>query len=113
MRCPLSGELAGKRIKLHFEDGVFAECSFETMSKLVWKPVSGANCSQATEETCSVTKVRKAIYFVDFVKHLERATALSLVLDLSRGIFTAWKAACRKRKKPGKTYWAESMPAVN
>ena len=85
---PVSEDLAGQRLKLHFEDGSLAECSFETMGKLVWKPASGAKNSQPTEETCTVTRVRKAIYFVDFVKHLERATTLSLVLDLSRGIFT-------------------------
>lgn len=86
---PLSEDLTGRRMKLHFEDGGFAECSFEEMTKLLWKPASGSIGSQATEETCSVTKIRKGIYFVDFVKHLERATALSLVLDLRRGIFTA------------------------
>ena len=96
---PLSGELAGKRIRLHFEDGAFTECCFETMSKLVWKPASGADCSQATEEACTVTRVRRAIYFVDFVKHLERATTLSLVLDLSRGIFTAVEGRLPKKKE--------------
>ncbi len=95
----LSDDLAGKRINLHFEDGEFAECSFETMSKLVWKPASGAKSSQATEETCTVTRVRKAIYFVDFVKHLERATAVSLVLDLTRGIFTAVEGRLPEKKE--------------
>jgi len=86
---PLSQDLAGKVVNLHFEDGASAECRFETASKLVWTPTSGANCGQGTEETCSVTRVRKGIYFVDFGKHHERAITLSLVLDLSRGIFTA------------------------
>jgi hypothetical protein len=96
---PLSGELAGKQLKLHFEDGAFAECSFETMNMLVWKPASGAKSSQATEEACTVTRVRKSIYFVDFVKHLERATTLTLVLDLSRGIFTAVEGRLPKKKE--------------
>ncbi len=96
---PMSGELVGKRIKLHFEDGASAECGFETLSTLVWKPASGAKSSQATEETCSVTRVRKAIYFVDFVKQMERATTLSLVLDLSRGIFTAVEGRLPKKKE--------------
>ena len=96
---PLSEELAGKQIELHFEDGTFAECSFETMSKLVWKPTSGAKSSQATEEACTVTRLRKSIYFVDFVKHLERATTLSLVLDLSRGIFTALEGRLPEKKE--------------
>jgi hypothetical protein len=94
---PLSEDLFGKRLKLHFEDGVLAECSFETMSKLVWKP--GAKRSQATEESCTVTKVRKGIYFVDFVRHLERATAFSLVLDLNRGIFTALEGRLPEKKE--------------
>ncbi len=95
---PLSGDLAGKVVDLYFEDGSSVECRFETVTKLVWKPTSGGNCRQGTEETCSITKVRKGIYFVDFAKHLEGATALSLVLDLSRGIFTALEG-----RLPGKS----------
>lgn len=96
---PLTGELAGKRIELHFEDGARAECRFETTGTLVWQTTSGAKNSRATEETCSVTKVRKGIYFVDFVRRMERATSFSLVLDLSRGIFTAVEGRLPEKKE--------------
>ena len=102
---PPSRDLAGKAMNLHFEDGTSAECRFETASKLLWKPTFGANRRQETEETCSVTGVRKGIYFVDFVKHRERATTLSLVLDLSRNICTALEG-----RLPGKAQAARDMP---
>jgi hypothetical protein len=34
-------------------------------------------------------KVREGIYFVDFIKHLDRAAAVTLLLDLNQGIVTA------------------------
>jgi len=103
---PLSKDLAGKAVNLDFEDGSSAECRFETASKLVWKPISGANRRQETEETCSVTKVRKGIYFVDFVQHRERATTLSLVLDLSRNICMALQG-----RLPGKAEARQNLLA--
>ena len=86
---PLSGDLAGKELKLYFEDGALVECSFATIDTLLWKTTA---MRSPVKEACSVTRVRQGIYFVDLVKHLERATTLSLVLDLRRGVFTAVEA---------------------
>jgi MoaF C-terminal domain/MoaF N-terminal domain len=42
-----------------------------------------------TEERCFAAEVRPGIYFLDYVKHRELATSVSLVLDTGSGIATA------------------------
>jgi len=84
---PPATDLVGKRLNLYFEDGRVSEYTFETTNKLHCSVVSGAG--RTRDETYSGTEVREGVYFVDYVNHLERATSVSLVLDLNVGIFTA------------------------
>jgi len=86
---PPTGDLIGKSLNLHFENGRFSDCRFETKNKLHWSAASGAERSRESDETYYGTEIREGVYFIDYVKHVERATSVSLVLDLNIGIFTA------------------------
>lgn len=93
-------DLVGKTLDLHFENGQAITHRFGADGKLAWKTTAGAGMGPGaeepgaagwgTEEAYFATKVREGIYFVDFVKHLERrATTVTLLLDLDLGIVTA------------------------
>jgi phenolic acid decarboxylase len=82
-------DFAGTSLNLHFENGWHIEMRFKTASHLLWREVSRTKNGRWTEETYSATKARERIYFLDFLKHRERATSMSLVLDLGAQIFTA------------------------
>jgi hypothetical protein len=82
-------ELAGRTFAFHFENGQTVEHRFETGTELTWVVTEGSGEGREAQETYTATKVRDQIYFVDFVRHLERAAAVSLVLDLARNVVTA------------------------
>jgi hypothetical protein len=86
---PPTGDLAGRTLKLHLEDGRVVACRFESDCRLFWEIITGEEKGRGAEETYRATKVREGIYFVDFVERLKRATAVSTVLDLAQGIATA------------------------
>lgn len=83
-----TGELAGITLGLNLENGQLIELRFETGDQLSWAIAEGTGKGRSAEETYVATKVRDAVYFVDFVRHLERATTVSLVIDRGRGIAT-------------------------
>ena len=83
-----SDELAGTTLRLHLENGQVVEHEFLTGSKLVWRMLEGSGAGREAEETYVATKVRDGIFFVDFVRHLEQAATVSLVLDLQFSIVT-------------------------
>lgn len=82
-------DLAGRALDLHLDNGQIVRHRFETGNRLSWTITEGAGQGRGTEEAYTATEVREGIYFVDFIRHVERATAASLVLDLSLGIATA------------------------
>lgn len=86
---PPSSDLADQTLHLYFEKGGVIEHRFETDRKLIWNVTAGPEQGLSAEETYLATRLCEGIYFVDFIKHLGRATSVSLVLDLQRGIFTA------------------------
>ena len=86
---PPTGDLAGKTLDVHLENGQVIEHRFGLDGTLAWKTTAGPGMGQGAEETYSATKVREGIYFVQFLRHLERATTVILVLDLDQGIATA------------------------
>jgi phenolic acid decarboxylase len=86
---PPTADLVGTELNLHFENGWIIKYKFETTSKLHWSKASAAKRSRWIEEIYLAIKVREGIYLLDYLKHLERATSVSLVLDLDAGIFTA------------------------
>ena len=87
--APPTGDLVGKTIDLHLENGQVIEYRFGPEGRLAWKVTAGPDMGRGAEETYSATKVREGIYFVQFLRHLERATTIILVLDLEQGIATA------------------------
>ena len=81
-------ELAGRTITLHLENGQVVEHRFDTDAKLAWRMIEGSGQGREAEESYVATKVREDVYFVDFIRHLEHATTVSLILDLGLGIVT-------------------------
>jgi hypothetical protein len=86
---PPTTDLKGMDLRLYFENGWIIEHRFATVNRLLWRETSSAGRRRWTEENYLATKVREGIYFIDFLRHLERATTVSLALDLKAGIFTA------------------------
>ncbi|MGV2292217.1 molybdenum cofactor biosynthesis F family protein [Trinickia sp. YCB016] len=78
-------DLAGHAYDIDFGGDVVTH-TFVDGETLRWT-VKGAG--QSGTDTYRATSPRQGIYFVDFVKSSERATSVSLVLDLQRGIATA------------------------
>ena len=81
--------LAGKTLSLSYEDGRVVEHRFTSESALTWTVTEGAEQGRTATEQYRAIEIREGIYFVDLVKNGERATSLSIVLDLCRGICTA------------------------
>jgi hypothetical protein len=78
-----SGDLAGRRLDLHFEDGETVTCHFVSAESL------RIGDDEAVESYLA-TSIRPGIYFVDFVSSGHDAgTSVSLVLDLGRGVATS------------------------
>lgn len=86
---PPTDDLEGMNLHLHFENGWVIEHEFATERRLLWRKASGARKQRWIDETYLATKVREGVYFLDYLKHLERATTVSFALDLKAGIFTA------------------------
>jgi hypothetical protein len=86
---PAVADLAGRSLQLHLPDGSRIEHVFETAQDLKWRVYGGSEDGQSGVASYRATSVREGIYFVDFIKQEQRATSVSLVLDLQRGLFTA------------------------
>ena len=86
---PQVQDLAGKTLCLNFENGWVIDHTFTDDQQLVWA-MTGAEGEQASgRDRYTVTRPRPGIYFVDFIKRSERATSVSLVLDLQQQVFVA------------------------
>jgi hypothetical protein len=86
---PDSADLAGKTIRLFFENGTINCITFNDIHSLTWKVVEGDGKGSEDDEAYIATCPRQNIYFVDYIKHCDGATKISLVLDLESGIATA------------------------
>ena len=84
-----TGELAGRSFAFHFENGQTVEHRFETETELTWSVTRGSGQGREARESYSATRVRERLYFVDFVRHMDQATAVSLVVDLDLAAVTA------------------------
>lgn len=96
---PQSRALEGMTLRLYFENGRVVDHKFEESGRLLWREASRGRSPPWTEETYLANEVRKGIFFVDFIKHLDRATTVTLVLDLNAGIFTAVAGQLPTRKE--------------
>lgn len=81
-----SGDLAGRRIELNFENGEAIAFDFVSADTLRW---AHKGASEEAEESYLATSIRPGICFVDFVTTKQEAgTSVSLVLDLERAVAT-------------------------
>jgi len=87
-----TSDLAGRSLTFHFENGQTVVHRFETESELTWTVTQGPGLGREASETYTATRIRERLYFVDFVRRLDRATALSLVVDLDLAVVTALMA---------------------
>jgi len=79
-------DLTGKSFDIDFGAGEVIAYRFADNLMLTWQVA----CSGETgNDTYRATALRPGIYFVDFVKSSARASSVSIVLDLERGIATA------------------------
>ena len=86
---PDTSDLNGKSLTLYFEDGSITSYQFHDNSSLTWKTLEGSDKSRKNDEQYRATCPRKNIYFVDYIQKNSRATSVSLVLDLEKGIATS------------------------
>lgn len=86
---PPVADLAGRTLTLHFENGWVIEHAFADGERLAWRMIAGDSASRQGNERYVATRPRDDIYFVDFIKSGERATSVSLVIDLRRGVCLA------------------------
>ncbi len=81
--------LSGQSLQLFFEDGSSTRFTFADAHELRWEVLEGSAKGARGEEIYSATCFRDAFYFVDYVSRAQRATSVSLVLDLAAGRATA------------------------
>jgi len=97
-------DLVGETVELHLESGQTVAHRFEAGCRLFWEITSGRRqtgaAERAAEENCFTAKVREGIYFVDFIKHLEQATTVTLILDLNAAITTVLVARLPDESEP-------------
>jgi hypothetical protein len=84
---PSTSDLAGTTSVLHFEDGGVTEYRFLSDSRLAW-----STGGESFGAGYFALKPRDGIYFIDYVTGVTPPTAISLVLDLQRGIATSLAA---------------------
>lgn len=89
-------DLAGRTLTLHFEGGLVVRHAFGRDGSVHWQVVDGprdgnssSGARQADTDRCVTTCPRTGVYLVDFVKRSERATSVTLVLDLENGVCLA------------------------
>ena len=82
-------DLAGRKLRLFFENAWVIEHEFADGERLDWRLVEGQDDASQGSEQYVATRPRAGIYFVDFIKSAERATSVTLVLDLNRNTFLA------------------------
>ena len=81
-------DLAGKTFRLGLEDGRVVTCGLETSDRLRWSIEGDAGQEPAEPEQYFAARLRESLYFVDFVWTGERATTITLLLDLGLQIAT-------------------------
>lgn len=79
---PPVGDLAGQSLVLHFENGWVIRHEFSG-NGLHWAVLQDGKVVDEAREDYVATRPRQDVYFVDFIKSGERATSVSLVLNLA------------------------------
>src|SRR5215469_11500487 len=81
--------LLGRALSLHLENRAILDLTFESDSRLTWSTHRGSLGVEDGTSPYEATEIRPGTVFVDFVPARERATSVSLILDLGKGICTA------------------------
>ena len=85
-----TSDLAGKTLTLHLAEGGALEYRFESATDLSWAALEGADAVArgGSRRRTSAPELRDGLYFVDHLRTDERATSVTLLLDLDRGMAT-------------------------
>jgi hypothetical protein len=95
-----TGDLVGRTLDMSLENHQTVRCRFLTHRELSWETLDGrAGGRHKVAEQYLAYKIRPAVYFVDFVRHLEQAATLSFVLDLDLEIVTVLFATLPDREE--------------
>jgi hypothetical protein len=78
-------DLAGQTIDLHTEDNTVIRHDFISDTQVAWSVIKNGETQTQGTESYTVTSIREGIYFVDFLKKLERATSVNIVLNMNTG----------------------------
>jgi hypothetical protein len=78
-------DLAGQTIDLHTEDNTVIRHDFISDTEVAWSVIKNGETQTQGTENYTVTSIREGIYFVDFLKKLERATSVNIVLNMNTG----------------------------
>jgi hypothetical protein len=105
---PQTAGLAGSEHVLHFEDGSAALYRFVSEAEVAWQAAGAEPGATAGKAHYSAVAPRPGIYFVDFVTALAPPTAVTLVLDLERGIATRLTARLPQSADPGESLAARA-----
>ncbi len=89
-------DLAGNTLTLHLAEGGALEYRFESATDLFWAALDGPDAGRDGTTTSGqggtaayfAAKLREGLYFVDHLRTDERATSVTLLLDLGRGMAT-------------------------
>lgn len=86
---PVVADLAGRTFTLYFENGWVIRHDFHDHQNLTWDMTAPDGEHVIGRDQYRATRIRDQIYFVDFIKSSERATTVSLVLNLAEQVFVA------------------------
>ena len=85
---PEDDVLSGRTFTLAPEDGAVVRLAVEGSGGLAWEVVDGPAAGQRGRESCRVTRPRDEVVVIDYVASSERATAVTIVLDLAAAAAT-------------------------
>jgi hypothetical protein len=99
---PSVDDLAGKSLELAYEDGGVTRVAFTGPNDLAWEVLQGPEKGRSGKESYSAFRPRDDIYFVDYVSSMQRATSVSMVLDMGSGSATVVVGAMPSEDEVGK-----------
>ncbi len=79
---PAVDTLSGRSVRLFFEDGSTTRFTFADAHAVHWEVLEGPGKGVGGEEIYSATCLRDAVLLADYVSSAQRATSVSMVLDL-------------------------------
>ena len=82
-------DLEGKTFDFFMENGWLIRHVFNSESSLTWEILKGNGVGEKVTEAYTATSIREGVYFVDFIKSKEKATSVSLVMNLNTDNGTA------------------------